>query len=154
MLVERPRLATLADSERANAEGARKRLAEVEQELNGRLIASNRVPSSEANLPLVMLEASRADRAGAVALPAGANRLAVWVEPPPAPAATKYRLEILREGGAAVESIDGLVRNSYGALAASLPASSLQGATYRARLYLSAGAKPGLVGEYRFTIQR
>jgi hypothetical protein len=73
------------------------------------------------------------------------------VEPPPAAASATYRLTIVSEAGQAVETVEGLTRNSYGAIAANVPATRLAPGSYRAQLYSSAG--PAIVGEYRFTIQ-
>jgi hypothetical protein len=155
LLIERPRLKAEAARERLEAEAGRKRLAELGKDLAEAKLAMARVPESQSNLPLVMLDASRAGGATtAVALPAGSSQLAVWVEPPPAAPGTLYRLEIFAKGGETVETIDGLARNAYGALAASVPAARLTPGSYRARLYSTKGAKRDLAGEYQFEVRR
>jgi hypothetical protein len=87
-----------------------------------------------------------------VTVPPGADRVALWVEPPPVPAAKSYRLEIASVSGNSLETIDGLVRNGYGALAASVPSARLAPGSYRAKLFSTEPDK--LVGEYRFDVRR
>jgi Putative zinc-finger len=141
-LIERPRLAAEAARQRQEADAGRQRVAELE-----RAMAQPKSAPSISNLPLIMLVASRADAGTAVTVPAAAGQLALWVEPPPSAASTQYRLEI-SSGGKVIETLDGLVRNSYGALAVSVPA--LTPGSYQTRLY----AKSNLVGEYRFEVRR
>jgi len=153
-LVDRPRLQAEAARQRREAEAGRRQVAELGRNLAEAQLAMARVPSPEPNLPLVMLDASRADAASAVALPAGASQLAVWIEPPSSVPGTAYRLEISAAGGQAVETLDGLLRNPYGALAASLPAAKLTPGIYRARLYAIKGTKRDLAGDYHFEVRR
>jgi hypothetical protein len=125
--------------------------AEIEsraQRLESQLTARATLPP---NLQLIMLEATRAESAAAITRSPTIAHFAVWVEPPPAPPSTTYRLSILTGGGQAVETIEGLTRNSYGAIAANVPATRLTPGSYRAQLHSSASS--GLVGEYRFIIR-
>ncbi len=145
MLIEVPRL-----REQANAAAAR--AAGLENDLNGAKLALARPARSEPNLPLVMLEATRSANPPAVTVPPGADSVALWVEPPSASAAKSYRFEIAAVSGSPVVTVEGLVRNGYGALAASVPAARLSPGSYRARLYSAAPEQ--LVGEYRFDIRK
>lgn len=144
LLIERPRL---------EAELARLRFAQAEPKQIA-VISTPPGLASQPNQPLVMLEASRADTASSVAIPATAQQLVIWVEPPPAPSGVTWRLEILTQAGAAVESVNGLVRNSYRALTASVPAAPLTPGSYRARLLVNKGDKLELVGDYRFEVRK
>ena len=53
---------------------------------------------------------------------------------PPGDGYPSYTLELIGAYGEAVETVAGLTRNSYGALAASAPAAKLVAGDYRARL--------------------
>jgi anti-sigma factor RsiW len=146
----RPRLEAEAARSRLEADAGQKRLAQLEDTLAS---LKRSLALAQPNLPLVMLQASRAAGDEPVAVPASAGQLAFWVEPPPSPPAASYRLEISDNRGQSVETIDGLTRNSHGALMASVPAAKLTPGSYRARLY-SSGARPVLVGDYRFSVRR
>lgn len=104
---------------------------------------------AEPNLPLLMLEASRADTATVLSVPAAAPRFAIWVDAPPA-VRGPFRLEILG-GTKSVESLAELQPNSHGALTAAVPSEKLLPGKYVARLFGAAGA---LAGEYKFEIRR
>ena len=122
--------------------------ADLEQQMRQNLRAEN-------NVPLVMLEASRdvQSKPLEVALPAGATRLILWVEP----GSVKYRafrIEILAADGSVPETVENVERNSYGALVVSLPSNYLQPGEFRIRL---TGANPlpaSLLAEYRLRIRR
>lgn len=122
--------------------------AALEQQLRQSLRAEN-------NVPLAMLEASRDVQAKPleIALPANAPRLILWVEP----GAAKYRdfrIEVLAADGSVTETLENVERNSYGALAVSLPSNHLQPGQFRIRL---SGANPppaSLLAEYTLRIRR
>jgi len=109
---------------------------------------------AEANLPLVMLQARRDVQTAPneVSIPSGAKHLVLWVEVP-AGKSNSFRLQVDTADNRTVEALDNLQRNSYGALAVSLPVEALQPGDYRIRL--TAGPSPAsLLAEYRLTIRR
>ncbi len=152
LAVERPRMQLQAAQQKRLADQARQELAMAN--------APPRAPSAEATaqsapLLLVMLEASRASTAAVLQVPRGHTQVALWVEPPPAPVNSIYRMEIERGAGKASEFIGGLLRNSYGALAVTVPLERLPSGATRVRLFLErAGGTPELVGEYRLDLRR
>lgn len=107
----------------------------------------------EANVPFVMLQASRGEEASQAVVPPDAKRLVVWVELAPA-RFTSYRMEIFSESGQPVASIENLFRGPYGAIAASLPADQLHPGMFRITLAGQAPPPASLVGEYRIRIRR
>jgi hypothetical protein len=145
-MVQVPGLRREADARQALLERERQRNTEFQQQL-----ALNRPPAAEANLPLVMLEASRAAEVNRITVPTGANRLALWMELGPEARSSSFRLEIRNPSNQVVATIDGLVKNKYGALAASLPAERLPAGTYTARLFATGGP---LTAEYRLEVRR
>jgi anti-sigma factor RsiW len=145
-LVDRPKWQHEAAAQRDQLEAERQHAATLEQQL-----ATNRPPAAEANLPLVMLEASRAAVGNTVTIPAGAPQLALWIEIAPEAKSPAFRLEISTLANEPVERLEGLVRNTYGALAASVPAGKLKPGAYKVRLL---GADASLVAEYRLEVRR
>jgi hypothetical protein len=107
----------------------------------------------EANVPLVMLQASRGDEASQAVVPPDAKRLLVWVELGPT-RFTSYRMEVFSESGKPVVSIVHLLRGPYGAIAASLPADQLHPGIFRITLTGQAPPPASLVSEYRLQIRR
>jgi hypothetical protein len=112
------------------------------------------VEQAEANVPLVMLHASRAEEEPAsVLLQPGAKQLVLWIEPGPS-RYREFRLEVFSSGNTLVTSVDHLKRGPYAALAASLPADRLPAGDFRITL---AGQNPppaALAGEYHLRIRR
>ena len=108
------------------------------------------VVMAQANLPVLMLEASRADTATSIAMPAGTAQFALWLDAP-AGGGKPFRLEITGAGGTAVATLAGLTPNAQGALTGSLPAAQVPPGSYTARLF---GANGVLAGEYRFAVKR
>jgi len=147
--IERPRLQTELAQQQQQLQVERARSAALEKDLSESKLAVARPPAAEPNLPLIMLEASRSNATGSFAIvPPAASQVVLWVEPAPGP--TVFRMEIQTASGAAVETINHLVRNNHGALAASLPATRIPPGKYRARLY----AASSLVGDYAFEVRR
>lgn len=110
---------------------------------------------AEANVPLVMLQAIRDTQAPPTEaiLPARAGHLILWMDIAPGRYQT-YRLEIYGAEDKPIATIEHLKRNSYNALAATLPAEQLQPGDFRIRL---SGEEPGpvsLVAEYKLRIRR
>lgn len=123
--------------------------------LEAQLAAVRDVPApvilaqAQPNLPLLMLEASRADTATALTVPSGAPRFAIWLDVPPS-APGPFRLDILNAGNR-IESLAALEPNPHGALTAAVPSEKLPPGKYTARLF---GANGALAGEYKFEIRR
>ena len=145
-LVQVPRLRRESALQRLLIDAQRRQGAELEKQL-----AMNRPAAAEANLPLVMLEASRASTANTVTVPAGASHVVLWIEIGPGPQARSFRLEIRTLAEQPVETLVGLVRNGYGALTASLPAERLKPGMYTARLFEMSGPP---LAEYRLEVRR
>jgi hypothetical protein len=113
----------------------------------------SRLDIPEANIPLVMLQTSRGQEASEAVVPSEAKRLVVWVELGPT-RFTSYRMEVFLESGKPVTSIQDLLPNPYGAIAASLPANQLQPGIFRIILAGQGPPPASIVGEYRLRIRR
>jgi hypothetical protein len=111
--------------------------------------------SPEPNVPLVMLQSIRDAEAAPneAVIPPGARHLALWVELPSQASGT-FRLEIQTWDGRPVQTLQGLTRNRYGALAASLPAEALPSGNYRVKLSRQEPAPGTLLAEYQLNIRR
>jgi hypothetical protein len=113
-----------------------------------------RAAPPEINVPLVILQTTRDLQATSneVMIPPGASHLVLWIEVPPG-SAKLFHLQVDTMNGHAVETVDNLQRNPYGALAVSFPAEALQSGEYRIKL--SRQEPPGsLLGEYRLKIRK
>ena len=150
LFVERPRMELALERQHQDAEILRERLRTLETARDDKQIARGPEP----NLPLVMLESSRAAGFSSITLPAAADRFAIWVEPPPTSAAGIYRLEMLTSSGELVRTVEGLKKNAYGAVAASVPSDAVRAGSYRVRLYAVTSAASVLVGEYRLDVRK
>jgi hypothetical protein len=122
--------------------------AALEQQIAGSI-------QPEANLPLVMLQSTRDVQAppNEVSVPPGAKHVVLWVEVP-AGKSDRYRLQVDTADNRPVETLDNLQRNTYGALAVSLPVETLQPGDYRIRLSTQEPSPASLLGEYRLRIRR
>ena len=110
---------------------------------------------AEANVPLVMLQATRDAQASAneAVLPAEAARLVLWVELP----ASKYRrfhLQVETEDHHPIVTLNHLERNSYGALAVGVPAGQLQPGEFRIMLTGEEPPPASLLAEYKLRIRK
>lgn len=109
---------------------------------------------AEANVPLVVLQASRAsEEAATVTLKPDDNRLVLWIEP----GSSRYhdfRLEVFSLDNRLVTSVDHLVPSRYGALAASLPTKQLPAGDFRITLTGQAPPPAALAGEYHLEVRR
>jgi anti-sigma factor RsiW len=110
---------------------------------------------AETNVPLVMLQATRDVQAPAneAVLPAGAAHLVLWVEVPAKNIRT-FQLKVETEDHLPVITLGHLKRNSYGALAASLPAAQLQPGEFRIMLSAEEPSPVSLLAEYKLRIRR
>jgi len=145
------------------------RMPELRQQLNqtaanlraeqaARAILEQQIASinqAEANLPLVMLQATRDLQAAPneVTIPYGAKHLVLWIEVP-AGNSRSLRLQVDAADNRPVESLDNLQRNTYGALAVSLPLEALQPGDYRIRLFRQEPLPVTLLEEYRLRMRR
>lgn len=122
--------------------------AALEQHLQSELQA-------EANVPLVMLESTREVQAKPirVTLPSGATRLVLWVDIGSGHYRT-YRMEVLSADDKLLQTVNQLARNSYGALAVSLPAERLRPGEFRIKLFGEEPVPAALLAEYRLIIRR
>jgi hypothetical protein len=142
-----PKMREQLSQSAADLRAQRATLAALEQQ-----IASS--VQAEANLPLVMLQATRDVQAAPneVTVPPRARHLILWVEVP-AGKSNLFHLEVASADNRPVATLDNLQRNTYGALAASLPVEALQPGDYRIKL--TAEPPPASVmAEYRLRIRR
>ena len=112
--------------------------------------------AAEANLPFIMLEATRDVQAppSQATLPAGAQRLVLWAEVGPAGRFRSFRLQVYAVDNRLIETLEHLKRNSYGALIASLPAERLPAGDYLVKLSGEEPPPSSVVAEYRLRIRR
>ncbi len=127
---------------------------EHEQRLRSQTEAAVSAEQAEANVPLVMLEASRAGKEAASALlKPDDKQLVLWIEP----GQTRYRdfrLDVFSSANHLVSSIDHLQLSPYGALAASLPTKQLPAGDFRITLTGQYPPPAALAGEYHLEIRR
>jgi len=137
----------------ANLDSTAARVQSQQQEIAGLKEIRSPLDTPEANVPLVLLQASRGDETSQAVLPPDAKRLVVWVEVSPA-RFTGYGMEVFSESGEPVASIKNLLRGPYGAISASLPTTQLHPGVFRITLTGQTPPPASLVGEYRIRIRR
>ena len=141
-----PKLRQQLSQATADASAERERIAALEKQT---------VPSTQAeiNVPLVMLQATRDAQAPAteIVLPVGAQHMVLWIELSSG-RYSGFRLQINTIDNRPVETLDHLRRNTYGAIAVSLPVQSLHAGDYRITLTAQEPSPASLVGEYRLRI--
>src|SRR5262249_7938836 len=104
------------------------------------------IETVEANVPLVMLQSSRAEESPtSVVLPKGARHLVLWLDIGPS-RYREFRLEVFSETGQQVASVEHLKPGPYGALAASVPAEQLPRGECRIKLTGKDPAPAALAG--------
>jgi len=112
------------------------------------------VEQAEANVPLVMLQASRArEEAASVVLKPDDKQLMLWIEPGPSHY-RDFRLDVFSSGNHLITAVDHVRLSRYGALAASLPTKQLPAGGVRITLTGQNPPPAALVGEYRLQIYR
>lgn len=128
----------------------------VQQETQAALEKQFGRGAAEANLPFVMLEATRDLQAppSEVTLPAGAQRVVLWAEVGPAGRFRSFRLQVYAADNKLIETLEHLNRNSYGALVGSLPADRLPAGDYLIKLSGQEPPPSSVVAEYRLRIRR
>jgi hypothetical protein len=109
----------------------------------------------EANVPLIMLQATRDLRASVTEaiLSPDAAQVILWIDVEPGHDRS-YRIEIYGTDNKPLEAVDHLRRNSYGALAVSLPAARLQPGEFKIKLSAEEPSPRSLLAEYRLRISR
>lgn len=144
------------ESERARLESQLELLAQQRPPAgaDGRPRAGAPPVVSQANTPLVILDAVRGARGGAhqLALGGGAAAATIWIEVGPGESFDGYRLQIFR-GGRLVETVSGAKPNAYGAVAVTVPARLLRPGAYVVKLFGVKDKKPELVGEYDLSVR-
>ncbi len=122
--------------------------AELEKE-------AGRERGTQANVPFVMLEATRGSRTGnEAALPAGAQHLMLWVEVGGESRFRSFRLEVYASDHHLVEAVSNLTRNSYGALVVNLATENLASGDYLLKLSGEAPRGPFPVAEYQLSVHK
>ena len=109
----------------------------------------------EANVPLIMLQATRALQAPVTEaiLPPDAAQLILWIDVEPV-RDRSYRIEVYETDNKPLDAVEHLKRNSYGALAVSLPAVLLQPGEFKIKLFAEEPSPGSLLAEYRLRIRR
>jgi hypothetical protein len=134
----------------------RQSAAQLEKEQQFRMQTEKvlQTEQAEANVPLVMLEASRArEEAASLVLKPDDKQLVLWIEPGQS-RYRDFRLDVFSSENHLVTSVDHLALGRYGALAASLPTKQLPAGDFRITLTGQNPPPAALAGEYRLEIRR
>jgi hypothetical protein len=125
-----------------------------EQQAHTRVEQAVPLEQAEANVPLVMLQTSRATQESAsVVLKPEDKQLVLWIEPGQS-RYRAFRLTVFSSDNHLVTSVDHLALSRYGALAASLPTKQLPAEDFRITLTGQDPPPAALVGEYHLKISR
>lgn len=128
--------------------------AQHKAEQQSRRRTEQAVEQAEANVPLIMLQASRArEEAASVILKPDDKQLVLWIEPGPS-RYRDFRLDVFSSDNHLITSVDHLRLSRYGALAAGLPAQQLPTGDFRITLTGQNPSPAALVGEYHLKIRR
>jgi len=128
--------------------------AQLEKQPQRRTEQAVPIEEAEAYVPLVMLQASRAEgEMPKLILEPDDNRLVLWIEPGPS-RYRDFRMEVFSSDNKLVTSVDHLRLGRYGALAASLPTKHLQAGDFRITLTGQYPPPAALAGEYHLEIRR
>ena len=133
----------------------RQAVAQLKNEEQSQTRTEQAIPleQAEANVPLVMLQASRArEEAARVVLKPNDNQLVLWIEPGPS-RYRDFRMDVF-SGDHLVTSVDHLSLSRYGALAAGLPTKQLPAGDFRITLIGQNPAPAALAGEYHLQVRR
>jgi Putative zinc-finger len=134
----------------------RQALAQLKKEEQSQASTEQAVPleQAEANVPLVMLQASRArEEATSVILKPDDKQLVFWIEPGPS-RYHDFRLDVFSSDNHLVTSIDHLRLSRYGAIAASLPTKQLPAGDFRITLTGQNPPPASPVGEYQLQVRK
>jgi hypothetical protein len=146
--------------EREQLEQERTERAKLQKQLEE--LAHNRLPSesnatnrTQANAPIVILEALRDSQTGnELELPANARSATLWIEVEPGNRFTNFSLQLITREGHVVTTVSGAKKNSYGAVAVNLTAKILRVGNYVVKLYGLGNNKSELVGEYDLRVRK
>jgi len=123
-------------------------------ESSGLAAKSSATELAEANVPVAMLQASRAREAQSViVLQPGARHLVLWIELGPS-RYHEFRINVFSDVDHLVGSLDHLALNPYGAVTASLPTDQLPSGDFRITLTGQDPPPAALAGEYHLQIRR
>lgn len=123
-------------------------------ERSGLEAKSSAAESAEANVPVAMLQASRAGEApSAIVLQPGARHLVLWIELGPSHY-HEFRVDVFSDVDHLVGSLDHLALNPYGAVTASFPTDQLPSGDFRITLTGQDPPPAALAGEYHLQIRR
>jgi Putative zinc-finger len=134
----------------------RQAAAQLKADQQSRTLTEQALPveQAEANVPLVILQASRArEEAASVTLKPDDKQLVLWIEPGP----TRYhdfRLDVFSSDNHLITSVNHLRLSRYGALAAALPAQQLPTGDFRITLTGQNPSPAAPAGEYHLKIRR
>ena len=127
---------------------------QAERQSRAELERTRPVERAEANVPLVILQASRTEEEPArVLLRPGAKEVVLWIEIGPS-RYRDFRLEVLSPQNRLVTSVDHLVRGPYSALAASLPTAQLPTGDFLVKLTGVDPPPASVAGEYKLRVRR
>jgi hypothetical protein len=141
----------------AELERAREQQSELENQLAlARASSVVQAPNrTDPNLPLVMLEATRAGQtATEVSIPTNARSLVLWMDPGLDANYPSFRLIVRTPAGQTIQMVDGLRRNSYGAVLVSVSAERMRSSNYQVRLYGVNKQASTLLSEYQLRVRR
>ncbi len=108
---------------------------------------------AEANVPLVILQTSRAEEETDVLLKPDDQRLVLWIEPGPS-RYREFRMQVFSSNNDLLTSLDHLTKDPYGALAASVPTKQLPAGDFHIKLTGQVPSPAALAGEYHLKIRR
>jgi hypothetical protein len=140
--------AAISNLTRSLGETRGQRDALAQQLLQLKTAESASAESPAGNLPLVILEASRASGEQVLSVDPGAREVALWIEV--APGSRSYAVEVSDGGDRTIEQVGGLRANRYHALALVLPARKLVPGRYAVRLFGEAPRQ--LLGQYTLVV--
>lgn len=109
---------------------------ELQQTKAGAAALAETLPDLRAgNLPLAILDANRSeDAATQLTVPASAAVVALWIQVGVGSSQQSFAIDLSNIAGEIIDSVAGLKKNHYGALAVALPAKRLSPGTYTVRL--------------------
>ena len=142
-------------SDELNSEIARR--TELQKELADLQAGNQGEPraQTEANAPVIMLEAERSNEAPiVVSIPSGARSLIFVNQPGPGPRFRSYRIDVDSASHKRVLAVEGLKKGADGMLTLILPASAFGNGLHFVKLYGIDRGSAELAGEYRINIRR
>ncbi len=112
--------------------------------------------TSQANAPIVLLEAQRDAKAASnqLTIPNAAKTATLWIELAPDARFESYQLQVFDQSNRLVTTINGAKLNNYGAIAVNIPTRSLQTTKYLVKAFGEKGGTRELIGEYDLTVRK